>query len=141
MARADAWNSGGGERSTGRRRRAGDPLGGHYVQGHVDAVGAVLSRTPEGQGARLRIALPAAIAPLVAEKGSIAVDGVSLTVAAVGRDWFEVTLAPRTDGVVNYAARLRWRGLLAGIAREDDFDFSRLDRRVLILGFDFDLNP
>ncbi len=73
-----------------------DRLGGHLVQGHVDAVGAVLSRTPEGQGARLRIALPGAIAPLVAEKGSIAVDGVSLTVAAVGRDWFEVALIPET---------------------------------------------
>jgi riboflavin synthase len=73
-----------------------DRLGGHLVQGHVDAVGKVLSRTPEGQGARLRIALPASIAPLVAEKGSIAVDGVSLTVAAVGRDWFEVALIPET---------------------------------------------
>jgi riboflavin synthase len=73
-----------------------DRLGGHLVQGHVDAVGQVLSRAPEGQGARLRVALPAAIAPLVAEKGSIAVDGVSLTVAAVGRDWFEVALIPET---------------------------------------------
>jgi riboflavin synthase len=73
-----------------------DRLGGHLVQGHVDAVGQVLSRAPEGQGARLRVPLPAAIAPLVAEKGSIAVDGVSLTVAAVGRDWFEVALIPET---------------------------------------------
>jgi riboflavin synthase len=73
-----------------------DRLGGHLVQGHVDAVGQVLSRAVEGQGARLRIALPAPIAPLVAEKGSIAVDGVSLTVAAVGRDWFEVALIPET---------------------------------------------
>ena len=73
-----------------------DRLGGHLVQGHVDAVGKVLSRTPEGQGARLRISLPAPIAPLVAEKGSIAVDGVSLTVAAVARDRFEVALIPET---------------------------------------------
>lgn len=73
-----------------------DRLGGHLVQGHVDAVGRVISRAAEGQGARLRIALPAPIAPLVAEKGSIAVDGVSLTVAAVGRDWFEVALIPET---------------------------------------------
>jgi riboflavin synthase len=73
-----------------------DRLGGHLVQGHVDAVGRVSSRAAEGQGARLRIALPAPIAPLVAEKGSIAVDGVSLTVAAVGRDWFEVALIPET---------------------------------------------
>jgi riboflavin synthase len=73
-----------------------DRLGGHLVQGHVDAVGEIVRRTPEGQGARLRISLPAAIAPLVAEKGSIAVDGVSLTVAAVSRDAFEVALIPET---------------------------------------------
>ncbi len=74
----------------------GDRLGGHLVQGHVDAVGEVLSRAAEGQGARLAVSLPAAIAALVAEKGSIAVDGVSLTVAAAGRDRFEVALIPET---------------------------------------------
>lgn len=74
----------------------GDRLGGHLVQGHVDAVGEVLSRAPEGQGARLAVSLPAAIAALVAEKGSIAVDGVSLTVAAAGRERFEVALIPET---------------------------------------------
>jgi riboflavin synthase len=62
----------------------------------VDAVGEVLARVAEGQGARLTVSLPAAIAPLVAEKGSIAVDGVSLTVAAVARDRFEVALIPET---------------------------------------------
>jgi len=79
-----------------RPLRLQDRLGGHLVQGHVDAVGEVLSRRPEGQGARLAISLPPAIAPLVAEKGSIAVDGVSLTVAAVARDRFEVALIPET---------------------------------------------
>jgi riboflavin synthase len=74
----------------------GDRLGGHLVQGHVDAVGEVISRAAEGQGARLAISLPAGIAPLVAEKGSIAVDGVSLTVATAGRDRFEVALIPET---------------------------------------------
>ncbi len=73
-----------------------DRLGGHLVQGHVDAVGEILSRAAEGEGARLAISLPAAVAPLVAEKGSIAVDGVSLTVAAAGRDRFEVALIPET---------------------------------------------
>lgn len=72
----------------------GDRMGGHLVQGHVDAVGEVLARAPEGQGARLTVALPPELAPLVAEKGSIAVDGVSLTVAAVGRDRFQVALIP-----------------------------------------------
>jgi riboflavin synthase len=76
----------------------GDRLGGHLVQGHVDAVGEVLRRVPEGQGARLTIGLPSEIAPLVAEKGSVAVDGVSLTVAALGRDRFEVALIPDTLG-------------------------------------------
>ncbi|HET6921645.1 MAG TPA: riboflavin synthase, partial [Anaeromyxobacteraceae bacterium] len=66
------------------------------VQGHVDAVGEVLARVPEGQGARLTISLPSSVAPLVAEKGSIAVDGVSLTVARAHRDRFEVALIPET---------------------------------------------
>lgn len=63
----------------------GDRLGGHLVLGHVDAVGEVLAVEPEGQGARVTVALPASIAPLVAEKGSVAVDGISLTVAAIRR--------------------------------------------------------
>jgi riboflavin synthase len=74
----------------------GDRLGGHLVQGHVDAVGEVLHLVPEGQGARVTISLPREIAPLVAEKGSVAVDGVSLTVAALRREGFEVALIPDT---------------------------------------------
>jgi riboflavin synthase len=74
----------------------GDRLGGHMVAGHVDAKGAILMRTPEGQGARLTVELPAAIAALVAEKGSVAIDGVSLTVARAHRDRFEVALIPGT---------------------------------------------
>jgi len=79
-----------------RALRLSDRLGGHLVAGHVDAVGELVSRVVEGQGARLRFTLPAAIAALVAEKGSIAIDGVSLTVAAAGRDQFEVALIPET---------------------------------------------
>ncbi|ACG74057.1 riboflavin synthase, alpha subunit [Anaeromyxobacter sp. K] len=79
-----------------RALAVGERLGGHLVQGHVDAVGEVLRRVPEGQGARLTISLPPSIAPLVAEKGSIAVDGVSLTVATAGRDRFELALIPET---------------------------------------------
>jgi len=74
----------------------GDRLGGHLVAGHVDAVGEILARVAEGQGARLTVSLPPAIAPLVAEKGSIAVDGISLTVARAHRDRFEVALIPET---------------------------------------------
>jgi riboflavin synthase len=79
-----------------RALRLSDRLGGHLVSGHVDAVGQVLARAAEGQGARLTFSLPAAIAPLVAEKGSIAIDGISLTVAAAARDRFEVALIPET---------------------------------------------
>lgn len=79
-----------------RSLKVGDRLGGHLVQGHVDAVGEILSRAGEGPGIRLVLSLPEVIAPLVAEKGSIAVDGVSLTVAAVARERLEVALIPDT---------------------------------------------
>jgi riboflavin synthase len=74
----------------------GDRLGGHIVAGHVDDVAEILARIPEGQGARLTVSLPAGLAPLVAEKGSIAIDGISLTVARALRDRFEVALIPET---------------------------------------------
>jgi len=79
-----------------RALAVGDRLGGHLVAGHVDAVGEVVARIPEGQGVRLTVSLPAALAPLVAEKGSVAVDGVSLTVARALRDRFELALIPET---------------------------------------------
>ncbi len=71
-------------------------LGGHIVQGHVDGVGHVISRTPSEHWEVVRIALPTALARYVVEKGSITVDGVSLTVSAIGPDWFEVSLIPTT---------------------------------------------
>jgi riboflavin synthase len=71
-------------------------MGGHFVYGHVDATAIVLSRTQEGQGERIRIERPPALAPMIAEKAFIAVDGVSLTVAAVGAAWFEIALIPET---------------------------------------------
>jgi riboflavin synthase len=75
-------------------------LGGHIVQGHVDGTGRVISRTPSEHWEVVRIALPRQLARYVVEKGSIAVDGVSLTVSAVGeaagQDWFEVSLIPTT---------------------------------------------
>jgi riboflavin synthase len=76
--------------------RVGDRMGGHFVYGHVDATAEVLARTPEGQGERIRIERPAQLAPMIAEKAFIAIDGVSLTVAAVGEDWFEIALIPET---------------------------------------------
>ncbi len=74
----------------------GARLDGHLVQGHVDGTGVVLTRTPGDAWEAVRLGLPAELARYVAEKGSIAVDGVSLTVTAVGADWFEVGLIPET---------------------------------------------
>ena len=76
--------------------RAGDPLGGHYVQGHVDGVGQVASVEPEQDGVRLRVEPPAELLRYLVEKGSVAVDGVSLTVAAVDEKAFEIALIPHT---------------------------------------------
>ena len=80
-----------------RAAALGDRIGGHIVQGHIDGTSEVLrGRRPATPGASLRFSLDREHAPLVARKGSIAVDGVSLTVSAVGDDWFEVSLIPET---------------------------------------------
>ena len=76
--------------------RAGEPLGGHYVQGHVDGVGRVESVEPEEEGARMRIAAPPELLRYCVEKGSIAVGGVSLTISALRDGAFEVALVPHT---------------------------------------------
>lgn len=74
----------------------GDRLGGHLVSGHVDAVGEVHSCVAEGRSWRLRLGMPAALAPYVAAKGSVCVDGVSLTVNRVEGQSFEVQIIPHT---------------------------------------------
>lgn len=82
-----------------RAATLGSRLGGHLVQGHVDGTGQVLSRHPAEHWEVVRIGLPAGLSRYVVEKGSIAVDGVSLTVAAVGtaaQHYFEVSLIPTT---------------------------------------------
>ena len=79
-----------------RAALVGDRLGGHIVQGHIDGTSTLLSITDGSVWKVLRFSLTADVAPLVARKGSIAVDGVSLTVSAVGVDWFEVSLIPET---------------------------------------------
>jgi riboflavin synthase len=76
--------------------RVGDRMGGHFVYGHVDAAAEVISRTPEGQGERMRIALPEQLRRFICEKAFVSVDGVSVTVAAEGGGWFEVALIPET---------------------------------------------
>ena len=76
--------------------RAGDSLGGHYVQGHVDAVGRVQSVEAEGEGLRVFVEAPADVLRYCVLKGSVTVDGVSLTVAELADDAFAVALVPHT---------------------------------------------
>jgi len=94
-----------------RALRLGDRLGGHIVQGHVDAHTQLLSIRPEGTFQRWRLAIPAALSREIAAKGSVTLDGVSLTVSNLGADWFEValipeTLAATTLGTLSSSARL-----------------------------------
>lgn len=86
-----------------RALKVGDELGGHIVTGHVDGIGAVADIRPEGDSRRIGVRVPAALAPFVAPKGSITMDGVSLTVNEVsdtgGETQFSVNLIPHTWGV------------------------------------------
>ncbi|GAA2641599.1 riboflavin synthase [Dactylosporangium fulvum] len=105
------------KRSTLGRLRTGSPvnleraatvatrLGGHIVQGHVDGVGEVLSREPGDQWETVTFSLPAALARYVVEKGSITVDGISLTVMAVTDDTFSVGLIPTTLKLTTLGAK------------------------------------
>jgi riboflavin synthase len=79
-----------------RSVRMADRLGGHLVQGHVDGTGAVISRDPQEHWEVVRVSLPDSLARYVVHKGSIAIDGVSLTVSALDATWFEVSLIPET---------------------------------------------
>ncbi|MEW6130277.1 MAG: riboflavin synthase [Acidobacteriota bacterium] len=74
----------------------GERLGGHMVQGHVDGTASLISATPEGNAYRLRFGAPKVLMRYIAMKGSICVDGISLTVAGLGSDWFEVAVIPHT---------------------------------------------
>lgn len=84
--------------------QAGDPLDGHIVTGHVDAVAEVLDVTESDDCSIVHFSLPTSIATMIASKGSIAVDGTSLTVNAVGQDAFSVTLIPHTGRVTTLGA-------------------------------------
>ncbi len=118
--------------------RAGEPLGGHLVQGHVDGTGRVTSTSDDGFARRVRVLVPEGLRRYIAEHGSVTIDGVSLTVAALTSDGLEVSLIPETlerttlgdlrdggevnvevDVVARYAERLM-QGLNAeGRSRDD----------------------
>jgi len=82
--------------------KAGDRLGGHIVQGHVDGVATVSSIADDGIARRVRVTLPAQLLTFVVDKGSIALNGVSLTVAELGETWAEVSLIPETLERTNF---------------------------------------
>ncbi|QHC54934.1 riboflavin synthase alpha chain [Rathayibacter tanaceti] len=93
-----------------RAAQVGDRLGGHIVQGHIDGTATLLTVTPGGAWRVLRFSLPPEAAPLVTDKGSIAVDGVSLTVSAISpaeapEQWFEVSLIPETLAATTLGGR------------------------------------
>jgi riboflavin synthase alpha subunit len=88
-----------------RPLRVGAPLGGHWVLGHVDGVGRVSAVAAEGAGQRVTIEVPPGLRPLLIPKGSVAVDGVSLTVAGLHESAFSVALIPHTLGVTTLGRR------------------------------------
>ncbi len=95
MSNSDQWQSG-RTVNVESAMSAGEQLGGHIVQGHVDGTATVLETRQSGDWRVIRFALARAHAPLIVDKGSITIDGVSLTVSTVGDDWCEVSLIPET---------------------------------------------
>jgi riboflavin synthase len=89
-----------------RAAKVGDRIGGHIVQGHIDGTARILSITDGSAWRVVRFALDPELAALVTRKGSIALDGISLTVSAVGDDWFEVSLIPETLEATTLGARV-----------------------------------
>jgi riboflavin synthase len=107
-----------------RPLRMGDPLGGHLVAGHVDGIGTVVGIRERGDALEMDISAPAPVARFVTPKGSIAVDGISLTVNAVADDTFSVTLIPHTLEVT----RLGGKVLGAAVNLEADLVAKHIER-------------
>jgi riboflavin synthase len=97
---------GGGEVNLEPALRMGDPLGGHMVQGHVDATAEVVGRRDLTDHRVLAFSIPPDLAPFLVEKGSVTVDGVSLTVSSLRSDRFEVALIPHTLEVTTLSRRV-----------------------------------
>jgi riboflavin synthase len=88
-----------------RALRAGDAMGGHIVQGHVDRRGAILAKTPRGRDFQLKVRCGRVLASESVLKGSIAIDGVSLTISGLGDDWLAVDLIPTTAAETTLGAK------------------------------------
>jgi riboflavin synthase len=116
-----------------RAAKVGDRIGGHIVQGHIDRTSVVLSITDGSAWRVVRFSLDPELAALVTRKGSIAIDGISLTVSAVGDDWFEVSLIPETLTATTLGARA------VGDAVNVETDIlARQVQRLLFLGAEDD---
>jgi riboflavin synthase len=116
-----------------RAAKVGDRIGGHIVQGHIDGTAELLSITDGSAWRVLRFALDSELSALVTRKGSIAIDGVSLTVSAVGDEWFEVSLIPETLE----ATTLGGRAVGDRVNIETDI-LARQVQRLLFLGAEDD---
>ncbi|MGA7267644.1 MAG: riboflavin synthase [Aestuariivirga sp.] len=95
------WNKG-ARINLERALKLGDELGGHIVSGHVDGIGQIVAITPDGESRRFRIRVPLALARFIASKGSVAVDGTSLTVNEVDGADFGVNIIPHTQAVTTW---------------------------------------
>lgn len=105
---ADQWGEG-GALNLERALKLGDELGGHIVTGHVDGIGTIVGISPEGDSKKIIFSVPAALAPFIAPKGSVTIDGVSLTVNEVndqpdGTAQFAINLIPHTQSVTTLGA-------------------------------------
>jgi riboflavin synthase len=125
-----------------RALKVGDRLGGHWVQGHVDAVGEILQARPEGGSQLMAISLPAALAPLFVDKGSVALDGISLTVNKVEADRFWVALIPETVSRTSLkakgvGAKVNLEGDLVGkyVARLHALRSGLTEQQLIAAGF------
>ncbi len=85
-----------------RALRLGDELGGHLVSGHIDGVAQVRTISPEGDSICARLACPPDITRFIAQKGSVTLNGVSLTINDIGADWFEVNIIPHTQNATSW---------------------------------------
>ena len=113
-----------------RALRAGDAMGGHIVQGHVDCRGTILAKTPKGRDFQLKVKCGRVLAAQSVLKGSVAIDGVSLTISAIGDDYIGVDLIPTTAS----STTLGWRTVGDAVNLEGDIVGKYIARRAPAAG-------